>query len=263
MYGALRSLPAVPFAPAPSPVEELTGCARRSAAAAPVRQAGRRVGICVRREQGAEDAVRRGAGTKLWRRHADHHRRRAIEPRPCDGRSRGKAGHEVHPGGERYPSRNARPPTRCSIRSSAPRFATSQSRDERAPAMEAAADQVRQAGGNPFVIPLGASTPLGAAGFVDAIAELAGQIDPPDVIVHATSSGGTQAGLVAGCSLAGWPDPRHRHQCRRIIGGAGAGRPRSPGRGCRPSRVRSTALRLGDGDGGRSVRGRRLRRADA
>ena len=78
-------------------------------------------------------------------------------------------------------------------------------RDDRAPAMEQAAEEVRRTGGTPFIIPLGASTPLGAAAFVDAIAELAEQIDPPDVILHSTSSGGTQTGLVAGCSLAGWP----------------------------------------------------------
>ena len=78
------------------------------------------------------------------------------------------------------------------------------SREERAPAMARAAEQVRHAGATPFVIPLGASTPLGAAAFVAAAAELATQVDPPDVIVHATSSGGTQAGLVAGCALAGW-----------------------------------------------------------
>lgn len=78
-------------------------------------------------------------------------------------------------------------------------------RADRAPAMEAAAVEVRRAGGTPYVIPIGASTPLGAAAFVDAIAELAAQIDPPDVIVHSTSSGGTQAGLVAGCALIGWP----------------------------------------------------------
>jgi len=54
----------------------------------------------------------------------------------------------------------------------------------------------------PFVIPLGASTPLGAAAFVSAVDELLTQIDPPDFIVHSTSSGGTQAGLLAGCSLA-------------------------------------------------------------
>src|SRR5688500_8861543 len=76
-------------------------------------------------------------------------------------------------------------------------------RMERAPAMEAAADAVRDAGGNPYVIPIGASTPLGACGFVGAAAELRAQMDaPPDVIIHATSSGGTQAGLVAGGSMA-------------------------------------------------------------
>ncbi|MEX1127299.1 MAG: pyridoxal-phosphate dependent enzyme [Vicinamibacterales bacterium] len=76
-------------------------------------------------------------------------------------------------------------------------------RTERAPAMEAAAHAVRRAGGNPYVIPIGASTPLGACGFVGAAAELRAQMDaPPDVIVHATSSGGTQAGLVAGGSMA-------------------------------------------------------------
>jgi 1-aminocyclopropane-1-carboxylate deaminase/D-cysteine desulfhydrase-like pyridoxal-dependent ACC family enzyme len=77
------------------------------------------------------------------------------------------------------------------------------SRDERAPEMERAASQIRARGGHPYVIPIGASTPLGAAAFVHAVAELLSQIDPPDVIVHSTSSGGTQAGLVAGCELAG------------------------------------------------------------
>lgn len=77
------------------------------------------------------------------------------------------------------------------------------SRAERAPAMEAAAADARDAGRRPFVIPIGASTPLGAAAFVQAVDELLAQIDPPDVIVHSTSSGGTQAGLVAGCALAG------------------------------------------------------------
>ncbi len=78
-------------------------------------------------------------------------------------------------------------------------------REDRAIEMARAADDARQRGARPYVIPLGASTPLGAAAFVGAISELAGQIDPPDVIVHASSSGGTQAGLVAGCALAGWP----------------------------------------------------------
>jgi 1-aminocyclopropane-1-carboxylate deaminase/D-cysteine desulfhydrase-like pyridoxal-dependent ACC family enzyme len=76
-------------------------------------------------------------------------------------------------------------------------------REERQPAMEAAAAALRRLGRRPYVIPIGASTPLGAAAFVSAVAELLAQIDAPDVIVHATSSGGTQAGLVAGCELAG------------------------------------------------------------
>ncbi len=78
-------------------------------------------------------------------------------------------------------------------------------RDDRAVEMQRAADDTRSRGGIPFVIPLGASTPLGAVAFVAAIDELRHQIDPPDIIVHSSSSGGTQAGLVAGCALAGWP----------------------------------------------------------
>jgi 1-aminocyclopropane-1-carboxylate deaminase/D-cysteine desulfhydrase-like pyridoxal-dependent ACC family enzyme len=78
-------------------------------------------------------------------------------------------------------------------------------REDRAPAMEQMAADVRRAGGRPYVIPLGASVPLGAAAFVAAVGELLAQIDPPDVLLHASSSGGTQAGLIAGCLLAGVP----------------------------------------------------------
>ncbi|HSL24020.1 MAG TPA: D-cysteine desulfhydrase family protein [Vicinamibacterales bacterium] len=77
-------------------------------------------------------------------------------------------------------------------------------RGDRAPAMDSIAHRLRQAGHRPLVIPLGASTPLGAVGFALAVAELAEQIDPPAAIVHASSSGGTQAGLVAGCAALGW-----------------------------------------------------------
>lgn len=77
------------------------------------------------------------------------------------------------------------------------------SRAERAPAAERRADAIRATGGRPAVVPLGASTPDGAIGFVRAVGELLEQGVRPDVIVHATSSGGTQAGLVAGCALHG------------------------------------------------------------
>jgi len=78
-----------------------------------------------------------------------------------------------------------------------------ESRDGREPAMDAAAAELRTAGRTPFIIPLGASTALGAAAYAQAIGEMLTQIDPPDVIVHASSSGGTQAGLIAGCRLHG------------------------------------------------------------
>jgi 1-aminocyclopropane-1-carboxylate deaminase/D-cysteine desulfhydrase-like pyridoxal-dependent ACC family enzyme len=78
-------------------------------------------------------------------------------------------------------------------------------REARQPKMAELADRLRAEGRRPFVIPIGASTPLGALGFALAIAELVDQMPPPDVIVHATSSGGTQAGLVAGCRLLGLP----------------------------------------------------------
>jgi 1-aminocyclopropane-1-carboxylate deaminase/D-cysteine desulfhydrase-like pyridoxal-dependent ACC family enzyme len=79
-----------------------------------------------------------------------------------------------------------------------------ETRDDRTPAMERLAADARATGRRPFVIPLGASTPLGAVGFALAVDELAGQIDPPDAIVHSSSSGGTQAGIVAGCRALGW-----------------------------------------------------------
>ena len=79
------------------------------------------------------------------------------------------------------------------------------SREERAPAMRAAADRLRAQGRRPFEIPLGASTPLGAMAYARAVDELVAQVPAPDVIVHASSSGGTQAGLIAGCTLLDLP----------------------------------------------------------
>ena len=75
------------------------------------------------------------------------------------------------------------------------------SREERAPGMERVAAELRAQGRRPFLIPLGASTPLGAMAIARGVGEMVAQGVTPDVIVHATSSGGTQAGLVAGCAL--------------------------------------------------------------
>jgi 1-aminocyclopropane-1-carboxylate deaminase/D-cysteine desulfhydrase-like pyridoxal-dependent ACC family enzyme len=79
------------------------------------------------------------------------------------------------------------------------------SREDRHPVMEAQAARLRAEGRHPYVVPLGASTPLGALGYVHAVTELLEQVPAPDVIVHACSSGGTQAGLLAGCALHAIP----------------------------------------------------------
>jgi D-cysteine desulfhydrase len=77
------------------------------------------------------------------------------------------------------------------------------SRNDRAEASERVMTRLAASGRTPFLLPLGASTPVGALGFVTAVGELVGQGIRPDVIVHACSSGGTQAGLVAGVALHG------------------------------------------------------------
>ncbi len=78
-----------------------------------------------------------------------------------------------------------------------------EARAERAPRMEALASELGAKGLRPYVIPLGGSTPLGAYAYVDAVRELAQQCRPLGIpvstIVHSSSSGGTQAGLVVGC----------------------------------------------------------------
>ncbi len=67
---------------------------------------------------------------------------------------------------------------------------------------ERAADEVRRAGGKPYIIPVGGSNPIGALGYVGCAAEILQQAADLDIrvdrVVHATGSNGTQAGLVAG-----------------------------------------------------------------
>lgn len=76
-------------------------------------------------------------------------------------------------------------------------------RADRVPTMATLEKERRAEGRRPFVIPLGASTPLGAAGLALGVSEMLGEGLQPDVILHASSSGGTQAGLLAGAVLAG------------------------------------------------------------
>jgi D-cysteine desulfhydrase family pyridoxal phosphate-dependent enzyme len=74
-------------------------------------------------------------------------------------------------------------------------------REDREPAMRDVAARLSTEGRRPYVVPLGGSTAEGALAYAHAFSELLDQIAPPDVIVHSTSSGGTQAGLAAGAAL--------------------------------------------------------------
>jgi D-cysteine desulfhydrase family pyridoxal phosphate-dependent enzyme len=58
-----------------------------------------------------------------------------------------------------------------------------------------------EAGKRPYLIPYGGSNPTGAAAYVFAMKEMLDQDCHPDWIVFASSSSGTQAGLVAGARL--------------------------------------------------------------
>ncbi len=83
-------------------------------------------------------------------------------------------------------------------------------REERASAVEAIAERLRDEGRSVAVIPVGASIPLGALGFAQAVWEAKSQLDAMgvriDSIFHSSSSGGTQAGVVTGCQLFNWRD---------------------------------------------------------
>ncbi len=78
------------------------------------------------------------------------------------------------------------------------------SRETRDQVMQEVFQAAWEAGERPYLIPYGGSSPLGAAAYVYALEELLAQGPAPDVIVLATSSGGTQAGLVAGARLLGY-----------------------------------------------------------
>ncbi len=81
--------------------------------------------------------------------------------------------------------------------------------EERAPYIQAIARVeagLKAAGQRPYVVPYGGSNAIGLLGYVEAMREAAAQIEetgPFDAHVFATSSGGTQAGMLLGARLAG------------------------------------------------------------
>jgi D-cysteine desulfhydrase family pyridoxal phosphate-dependent enzyme len=62
-------------------------------------------------------------------------------------------------------------------------------------------EKARFDGEQPYLVPYGGSSPVGVLGYVYAMKELVEQKVNPDWIIFATSSGGTQAGLVLGARL--------------------------------------------------------------
>jgi len=70
-------------------------------------------------------------------------------------------------------------------------------------------EQLTSRGRKVYRMPVGGSTPRGALGYVSALAEIIADQSllgiEFDAIIHASSSAGTQAGLVAGKAASGWP----------------------------------------------------------
>ena len=203
VFGALASLPSVSFAPQPTPVEEMS---RLRA----VLGGGPR--LLVKRDDAIGFAFGGNKVRKMRLVAGDALARQADTLITCGGvqsnHARVTAAAAAKLGLRCVLIANGAAPDRPTANALLDRLLGAEvryvpTREARAVEMEAVASAQREAGRRPYVIPIGASTPLGAAAFVHAVTELLEQVAPPDVIVHSTSSGGTQAGLVAGCALAG------------------------------------------------------------
>jgi L-cysteate sulfo-lyase len=199
----LQSLPRVPLAAAPTPIEDMPRL--RTAL-------GGRATLLVKRDDAIAFAFGGNKVRKLQLVAADAKARGADALVTCGGvqsnHARATAAVAARLGMPCVLIANGTAPARPTANALLARLLGADvryvaSRDERAPAMDAAAAELRTAGRRPVVIPLGASTALGAAAYAQAIGEMLKQVDAPQAIVHASSSGGTQAGLVAGCRLHG------------------------------------------------------------
>lgn len=80
-------------------------------------------------------------------------------------------------------------------------FAGTQGRDRM---LQQVFEEAWEAGKRPYLIPYGGSNPTGATGYVLAMQELLQQNIHPDWIVVASSSAGTQAGMVVGGKAFGY-----------------------------------------------------------
>ena len=73
---------------------------------------------------------------------------------------------------------------------------------------EEVAEEMTRAGRHPYIVPVGGSNPVGAAGYVAAMEELMEQLAEQDLnanrVVFPSGSGGTQAGLIIGAKALGF-----------------------------------------------------------
>jgi D-cysteine desulfhydrase family pyridoxal phosphate-dependent enzyme len=76
--------------------------------------------------------------------------------------------------------------------------------DKREDVLQLTYREAVEEGGKPYLIPYGGSNPTGAAAYAFALQEMLEQGFRPDVILIASSSGGTQAGLLAGARIFGF-----------------------------------------------------------
>jgi D-cysteine desulfhydrase family pyridoxal phosphate-dependent enzyme len=74
-------------------------------------------------------------------------------------------------------------------------------KEKRDSTLDSAYSEAKTSARKPYLIPYGGSNATGASAYVAALKELIDQDLKPDWIVFATSSGGTQAGLVAGAKI--------------------------------------------------------------
>src|SRR4029077_2119961 len=98
-------------------------------------------------------------------------------------------------------------------------------RSEREAKLSEIPDELRKQGGKPYVIPVGGSNGVGATGYVLAMTELAEQLNGMnrrvDHVVFASSSGGTQAGIVVGARVTGFNGKLHGVSIDKDNGDAG------------------------------------------
>lgn len=78
--------------------------------------------------------------------------------------------------------------------------------EDTAMAMDRAMEMLAAKGYKPYYCHGGGHDLPGGVAFVEAVEELAKQIEKPDYIFHASGTGSTQAGIVVGLDRVGWSD---------------------------------------------------------